>query len=309
MELRQLDYFIAVAEERHFTRAAERVLVAQPAISQQIRRLEAELGEPLFRRDRRSVSLTAAGEALLPHARAILGEATNAKESISALSGLLTGSLAVGLVQPLPDQRVLELLGAFHRRHPQIRLSLREDETDALLNALATGMLDIAVIGQGPADPPLPDEMRPHVIAREGVGVALHPDHPLARRESLSLSGIRDEPIVTAPRGSKLRTNLERACRDAGFTPNVVAETRDLSLIRQLVLQRIGVAVLPVSAFAGPPRTAQVPLTKPSLERRIVLATRPQHGSPAGRAFLTMARRQLPQPEPTTPPPEGGASA
>ncbi|MEV3921436.1 LysR family transcriptional regulator [Actinomadura coerulea] len=292
MELRQLGYFVAVAEERHFTRAAERVQVAQPAISQQIRRLEAEVGEPLFRRDRRSVALTAAGEALLPHARAMLAEAANAKESIAALSGLLTGSLAVGLVQPLPDQRVLALLGAFHRRHPQIRLTLREDETDGLIAALATGELDAAVVGQGPADTPLAAEMTPRVIAREDAVVVLHPDHPLAARDSLTLHDLRGEPLVTAPRTSKLRTNIEAACGRSGFVPNVVAETRDLTLVRQLVLQRIGLAVLPESALQGPPALARVPLA-PSLERRIVLAARPHHASPAGRAFLAMAHRRL----------------
>ncbi|MEU8306615.1 LysR substrate-binding domain-containing protein [Actinomadura sp. NPDC048955] len=293
MELRQLGYFVAVAEERHFTRAAERVQVAQPAVSQQIRRLEAEVGEPLFRRDRRSVALTAAGEALLPHARAMLAEAANAKESIAALSGLLAGSLAVGLVQPLPDQRVLALLGAFHRRHPRIRLTLREDETDGLIAALATGELDAAIVGQGPADPPLAAEMTPHVIAREDVVVALHPDHPLVARDSLTLHDLREEPLVTAPRTSKLRTNLEAACGRFGFVPNVVAETRDLTLVRRLVLQRIGLAVLPESALQGPPALARVPLARPSLERRIVLAARPHHASPAGRAFLAMAHRRL----------------
>ncbi|MUL40407.1 LysR family transcriptional regulator [Streptomonospora sp. PA3] len=301
MELRQLEYFVAVAEECHFTRAADRFRVAQPAVSQQIRRLEAELGERLFRRDRRSVALTAAGEALLPHARAMLAEAAGAKESISALSGLLTGSLAVGLVQPLPDQRVPALLGAFHRRHPQIRLTLVEEETDALLEELAGGALDVAVIGQGPADPPLPDEMGPRVIARERLDVALHPEHPLAQRESLSLAELRGAPVVTAPHSSKLRTNLERACRESGFTPNVVAETRDLGLVCQLVLQGIGVAVLPESAAAAAPELVRVPLSAPDLQRRIVIAARPRYTSPAGRAFLAMARRRLAEPEAAPP--------
>lgn len=113
----------------------------------------------------------------------------------------------------------------------------------------------MAVVGQGLADAPLPDDMSPHVIASEGVGVAVHPEHPLAARRSLTLASLRDQPIVTAPRTSKLRTNFEFACQQAGFTPNVVAETRDLSLIRQLVLQRIGVAVLPDSAFTKAPRS------------------------------------------------------
>src|SRR5438128_2267481 len=117
MELRQLAYFVAVAEEAHFTRAAARIPIAQPAISQQIRRLEAELSEALFVRDRRAVKLTAAGEALLPHARATLSAADGARQAVAALSGLMTGRLAIGLVQTRPHQRIAHLLGEFRRRH------------------------------------------------------------------------------------------------------------------------------------------------------------------------------------------------
>ena len=137
MELRQLAYFLAVAEERNFTRAAQRIPIAQPAISQQIGRLEAEFSEKLFIRDRRAIRLTPAGQALLPHARAMLATAERARDAVAAVSGLLTGSLAFGFVQPLPDRRLLGLLGAFHRQHPGIELRLIEDETDALLAALA----------------------------------------------------------------------------------------------------------------------------------------------------------------------------
>src|SRR6266508_6552650 len=154
MELRQLAYFLAVTEERNFTRAAQRIPIAQPAISQQIRRLESELGEKLFVRDRRRTRLTPAGEALLPHARAMLADAAHAREAVVALSGLLTGRLAFGFVQPLPDRRLPVLLGAFHREHPGIELKLIEDETDALLGALATGELDAALIGLGRYDRP-----------------------------------------------------------------------------------------------------------------------------------------------------------
>src|SRR5215207_725838 len=137
MELRQLAYFVAVAEDLHFTRAAERLRIAQPAVSQQIRRLESELGEQVFLRDRRSVTLTTAGEALLPYARAALAQVAHGKESISALRGLTTGPLAIGLVHPLPGRRIVRAIGAFARRHPAVALSLLEGETDALLGALA----------------------------------------------------------------------------------------------------------------------------------------------------------------------------
>src|SRR5215813_10748049 len=155
MELRQLSYFVAVAEERNFTRAAERIPIAQPSISQQIGRLEAELGEHLFLRGRRGARLTPAGQALLPHARTALQAASGGREAVAALTGLLTGRLAVGLVHPLPDRRFPRLLGAFCRAHPRIELTLLEDQTDALLAALAAGQRHADPLGQGRyVDPP-----------------------------------------------------------------------------------------------------------------------------------------------------------
>src|SRR6516164_9459785 len=174
MELRQLAYFVAIAEERNFTRAAARIPIAQPAISQQIRRLEAELGERLFLRGRRGIRLTPAGQALLPHARATLQAATGGREAVAALSGLLTGRLAVGLVHPLPDRRFLRLIGTFQRTYPLIELTVIEDQTDALLAALATGELDAALIGQGRYDRP-PPGVESLLVAREPVVAAVHP--------------------------------------------------------------------------------------------------------------------------------------
>src|SRR5581483_6091947 len=148
MELRQLAYFVAVAEEGHFTRAAQRLLIAQPAVSQQVRRLENELGEQLFLRDR-AVTLTEAGAALLPHARAALAQVAHGREAIAALRGLLGGHLHVGLVQPLPDRTVLRTIGRFQRAHPAVGVTLTEDETDALIEATLAGKLDAAFIGLG----------------------------------------------------------------------------------------------------------------------------------------------------------------
>jgi DNA-binding transcriptional LysR family regulator len=292
MELRQLAYFVAVAEERNFTRAAQRIPIAQPAISQQIRRLEAELGERLFVRDRRGIGLTAAGEALLPHARAMLADADHAREAMAALSGLLTGRLAFGFVLPLPDQRLPRLLGVFHRRYPGIELRLIEDETDPLLAALATGQLDVALIGLGRYDRPPPD-MDSTLIAREPVVVALHPGHPLAGQGAIPLHALRDEPMIAFTSASKQRSTLEAACHAAGFDPRVVAETSDPGVVIELIQEQIGVAVLPKSALHGTTTVMQLNLTRPKLDRRILLVWRPAGSPPAARAFLTLARHHL----------------
>jgi DNA-binding transcriptional LysR family regulator len=299
MELRQLAYFVAIAEERNFTRAAERIPIAQPAISQQIRRLEAELGEQLFLRDRRGIRLTPAGEALLPHARTTLQAAEGGREAVAALSGLLTGRLTVGLVHPLPDRRFPRLLGAFHRAHPGIELTLLEDQTDALLAALAAGQLQAALIGQGRYDRPPPD-LEALLVAREPVVVAVHPSHPLASRGSVPLAALREEPMVTLTRASKLRSTLETACQAAGFAPRIAAETSDLGVMVELAAEQLGVAVLPASGLDGAAGLIRLRLTHPTLDRRILLVWQPATSPPAARAFLALAREHLAPPVSST---------
>jgi DNA-binding transcriptional LysR family regulator len=292
MELRQLAYFVAVVDEAHFTRAAERLHIAQPAISQQIRRLEAELGEPLLHRDRRTVRLTQAGEALLPYARGALAQVAHGRQAVAALRGLVTGHLRIGLVMPLPDRRVIRAIGAFGRKYPGVELTLVEDETDALLDKLAAGDLQTAFIGLGPGQD-LPANLGANIVAREPAVLAVHPQHPLAGRKSVRLTVLRDEPIVTLTRAGRLRTVLETVCRQAGFTPRIVAETSDLTVMVRLVAEGIGVALTPRSGSAEVTDVVTIPLTHPSIDRRIVLVWHPGAMPPAARAFITVAREQL----------------
>jgi DNA-binding transcriptional LysR family regulator len=292
MQLQQLAYFLAVVEEAHFTRAAERLHVAQPAVSQQIQRLEAELGERLLYRDRRAVTLTAAGEALLPHARAALAEVEHGRQAVAELRGLVSGHLRVGLVMPLPDRGVIGTVGAFGRRYPGIHLTLVEDETDALLAALAAGDLDAAFLGLGPGLDP-PEALDPLVVAREPAVLAFHPAHPLADRTQVPLSVLRDEPVVTLTRASRLRTVLDAVCREAGFAPRIVAETSDLGVMVELVAEGVGVALMPRSGRGNVTGVVAIPVTEPAIERRIVLVWRPDAASPAARAFTDVAREYL----------------
>ena len=194
MDLRQLSYFVAVAEEGQFTRAAARVSVAQPAVSAQIRRLELELGEALFHRDQRAVTLTAAGEALLPHARAALAAAERGRDTIASLRGLLHGSCA-SACQGRSTTALAETLGAFHRAHPAIEIALREQHNEPLLQAVAAGDIDAAVVGL--SGQPLPPQVRTRVIAAEPLVLAVRPGDPLARRRSVTLAQLRDEPMIT----------------------------------------------------------------------------------------------------------------
>ena len=300
MELRQLAYFVAVAEEAHFTRAAERLAIAQPAVSQQIRRLEAELGERVFWRDRRSVTLTPAGAALLPHARAALARARLGREAVSAQRGLLSGPLALGLVHPLPGRRIVRAIGAFAREHPGIELSLTEGETDALLAGLETGALHAAFIGLGPGSEPPPD-LAAKLVAREPTVLAVAPDHPLADRETVPLGELRDEPFVTLTHAGRLRHVLETMCAQAGFTPRIAAETSDLAVMVMLAAEGVGVALLPRSGLDGADGVVPLDVTDPSIDRRIMLVWRADYVPPAARAFLEDAAWGVPAPSAAAP--------
>jgi DNA-binding transcriptional LysR family regulator len=284
MELRQLDYFVAVADEGHFTRAAQRVLIAQPAISQQIRRLEAELGEPLFDRDRRHVRLTAAGRALLPHARATLAAAGRAKAAVRSLSGLLSGQLTVGAFEGAPEGLLATALGRFRRAYPAVEVQAKEDYAAELLTAVQRGELDAAITGLPDAASP-PAGVKVTELAIEPLVLAVGPDHPLAGEPGIPLTRLRDEPMITLASDSSQRAHIDRACRKAGFEPRITAETMRLSLLWELVSQGVGIAIIPGSSPGSDARVTLIPITRPRLHVRIVLASSQTTPSPAAQAF------------------------
>jgi DNA-binding transcriptional LysR family regulator len=245
MDLGQLSYFVAVAEEGQFTRAANRVMVAQPAVSAQVRRLERELGERLFNRDRRGVTLTSAGEALLPHARASLAAAERGRNTIASLRGLLQGRLRIGVAGPV-DRRLTATLGDFHRAHPAIEIVLTNEHNEPLLGAVGDGDIDAAVIGLGAQQ--LPPGVRARVVAVEPLVLAVRRGHPLSHRKTIALLDLREHPIITLTRGSGLRAVLENACRDAGFAPRITVETGELSSLLELAAEGLGITIVPQSA-------------------------------------------------------------
>jgi DNA-binding transcriptional LysR family regulator len=289
MDLRQLSYFVAVAEEGQFTRASIRVSVAQPAVSAQIRRLERELGEPLFHRDQRSVRLTVAGEALLPHARAALAAAEEGRDTIASLRGVLHGRLRVGVAGPV-DRRFAETLGDFHRAHPAVEIAFTQQHNEPLLKAVANCDVDAAIVGAGVQ--PLPPRVRTRVVATEPLVLAVHRGDPLSSRKTIALARLRGQPMITLAHGSGLRTVLENACRDAGFVPRIAAETGELGSLVELAAEGLGVAVVPSSA-ADRGDVAVLKITRPRLQRRTALAWNVTVTSPAGRAFLALANRRF----------------
>ncbi len=297
MELRQLRYVVAVAEEGNFTRAAARAHVAQPAVSQQIAEVERELGAPLFERSPRGVALTAAGAAFLPHAQAALAAATAGSDAVRTLRGELAGELAVGTI-PSPSEWLVRQIGTFAHRHPAVRVTLRTGDPQALADGVAAGSLDAAAVGvmagrlpAGPAGRRLPAGLASQTIATEPLVVAVPPDHPQAGAAAVSLSDLRDEPLVTLTPGTGLRTVLDSACAEAGFDPRIAIAANDLGVLADLVAHGLGVALLPVTtARQAGPRVAVLRLRRPHLERRTDLVWRRQGQTLPTRAFLAVAR-------------------
>ncbi|WP_214317668.1 LysR family transcriptional regulator [Nonomuraea sediminis] len=295
MELRQLAYFVAVAEEQHFTRAAQRVKVAQPAVSQQIIRLERELGEQLLIRTPRGVQLTGAGRAFLPHARATLAAAQSGRDALASMRGLLAGRLSVGTLVPAP-QELPSLLGRYRRDHPGVELRLRDGHTTSLISEVDEGTLDVAVIGLG-ARQPVPDKVDSQVIRTEPAVIVVSRDHPLAASHSVPFAQLRDEPMVTLPPESGQRMALDAAARTAGFTPRIAAESSDLGILVDLAAEGVGIALVPRSAAPTSERLAIIQLSRPKLTRRLILIWQKDGLSPAARAFLPYARTTLADPD------------
>ncbi|MGA4838084.1 LysR family transcriptional regulator [Streptomyces sp. G45] len=290
MEIRQLEYFVAVVEERSFTKAAARLHVAQPGVSTQIRQLERELKQRLLDRSGRTVRLTEVGAAVLPHARAALDAVDGLRQAVDEHTGLLRGRVSVGMVTSSATSYGLpRLLADFHRAHPAIEITLSEATSDQLLGALRAGQFDAVAIS--PAGP-LPQDVATLVVADEPLVAAVHRDHPLAGRASVRLVELRDEPIITFHGSVGARTTVEEACADAGFAPHVAFEASDPNVLAELAASGLGVAVLPAPfAAEHSPDLRTLPLTDPPMRGRITFAWRAKGPtSPAGRALVEHLR-------------------
>ena len=270
MELHQLEYFVAVAEEASFTRAASRVHVAQPGVSAQVRRLESELGQQLLDRSGRSVRLTEVGSAVLPFARAALDAVTNARLAVDDLAGLVRGQVTVGMVSGCALPVLAELLAGFHDRHPGVAIALVEDNSDRLVERLRDGRLDLALIGWAEQTPADIDSV---VLVDEELVAAVAPDHPLADAGAgagtVTIRQLRDLPLVSLPRGTGVRAALDAACAAAGFTPRIVFEASALPMVVELAGRGLGLAVVPASIPNGP---GILRITDPQLRSRLELA-------------------------------------
>jgi DNA-binding transcriptional LysR family regulator len=295
MEVHQLAYFESVSRHLHFTRAADELNVAQPSVSQQIRKLETELGTPLFHRMKRRVALTEAGRRFLPHARAVLQQLEEARVEVQELSGLSKGSLAVGAPPSVGTHLFPRALAAFSHCHPGIGLTFREGGSRTLVQLLEEGELDLAVVIQPIRHPALETLS----LLEEELLLAVPLGHPLAgSRRRVPLVHLRDEPFVMLREGAyDLRDQTLAACRRAGFEPRVVLDGGEMDSVLRFAAAGIGVAILPAMVLSDvDPTCGPVPvrLQGPRLSRSLVIARRrDRYFSAAAREFTRVLREAL----------------
>jgi DNA-binding transcriptional LysR family regulator len=270
MELRQLEYFVAVAEHRHFTRAARELHVAQSGLSASIRTLERELGAELFIRNTRTVELTDAGRALLVEARHTLNNAAAAKEAVAAVRGVLRGRLVLGTQQCLGALHVHEVLTRFHAAHPGVEIRLRQGGSTDLIEQVRSGDVDVAFVSAPVVSPAGVDLTE---LAREPMVLACGPSHRLVDNAEVELTELEKETFVDFHPGWITRDVTDLALDVAQVDRRVAIEVNDVHSLLDFVGAGLGVALVPHSFTHKRTRATFVPLQPPAPYWRIAVAT------------------------------------
>ncbi|MBA5801989.1 LysR substrate-binding domain-containing protein [Rhizobium changzhiense] len=289
MELRHLRYFLAVAEEGNFTRAATKLGIGQPPLSQQIRDLEREVGAALFHRVPHGAELTAAGAAFLGEAKASLAAAEKAKLAAQSANRGESGRLSLGFTASSAFNPVVSTtIRRFRARWPEVQLSLTEMNTLALMQKLERGELDATFMRPSLDDP---TGIRLRRLPDEPMVIALPASHPLTRRSKLPLAALADEPFILFPRlvGLSLYDDVVLACRKAGFELTVAQEAPQISSVVNLVAADLGVSIVPASIsqikLEG---VAYRPIEGPPAVARLALAILKTHRSPVTENLISL---------------------
>ncbi|GBC62264.1 LysR family transcriptional regulator [Desulfonema ishimotonii] len=291
MELRQLRYFMAVAEERHFGRAAKRVCISQPPLSMQIRNLEAEIGVQLFRRTTRRVELTEAGAAFLREVRSVTEKLEAAVETARRVAGGAAGRISVGFVGPAMDAFLPGVIREFREHAPGVILSLAEMDTRAQLDALGAGRIQAGFVRLFRHELP---GLRAEPIFREPYVLAFPPGHRLADYECVPLAALKGEPMILYPRQIQpaLYDRIMAACAEAGFSPDIVQEAVTKKTTLALVAAGLGLALVPESsAQFRPADLLYRPVSGPLPMVEIALVRKKDAHAPALDRFIRIARK------------------
>jgi LysR family transcriptional activator of glutamate synthase operon len=268
MELRQLYYFMEVAEREHVSEAAQFLHVAQSAISRQIANLEAELGVTLFEREGRNVKLTPIGKVFLEHTKTAIKAIDYAKKQIDEHLDPERGSIKIGFPTSLASHLLPTVITAFKEKYPNVAFHLRQGSYKFLIDSVINREIDLAFIGPVPQNIP---EISGTILFSENISALVHVSHPLASKKSILLNELRNDDFVLFPRGYILQEIAINACKQAGFVPSISSEGEDLDAIKGLVSAGMGVTLLPDSTFheAIPRFTVKIPIELPIVRRTV----------------------------------------
>jgi DNA-binding transcriptional LysR family regulator len=288
MEFRQLEYFIAVAEEANFTRAADRVHISQSGVSAQVRHLEHELGASLIDRSGRTATLTPAGAAALGPARAALASVAAVRSAVDAVTGLVRGRLTVGMITGCTVTPLFDALAAFHRAHPGIEITLFEGTSDELIARVRAGTADLALVGAAGA---APAGLGGFPVVTERLVAAVPPGHGLLARTTVTLDDVSGYPIVCLPEGTGIRAVFDQACATAGVRPEIALQAGAPGAVADLAIRGLGVAILSESMVARYSGRLAAVLIDDVRTPAVLALVRTATDGPAVREFLGHARR------------------
>lgn len=294
MEIHQLRYFVAVVEEGNFSRAAERMHVAQPSLSQQIQKLEAEIGQPLFDRLARRVTVTEAGYGLLPFARKILNELVQAQRFVNDCQSGPAGAITVGIIPTIAPYVMEQIFSAVTTRHPELTVNVLEDVTENLVRASENGSIDVAIVSTCRHRTGIHLES----CVKDRLLLALPERHRLAQRRQINWDQLKNESILMLHESHCLSQQIRRWCAENGLRTNTPAHALQLSTILAMVATGLGVALVP--SIAIPHERARgctfKSLTRPTPDREINLLRNPaRYQTKAAAAFCEVAREVLGQ--------------
>lgn len=285
MELRQLRYFIEVAEREHISEAAIHLHVAQSAVSRQIANLEDELGVQLFERVGRNVKLTPIGKIFLEHSISAIQAIDFAKNQIDEYLDPEKGTIKIGFPTSLAGHLLPTVISAFKKEHPNVAFHLRQGSYNYLIEAVKLRELNLAFLGPLP---PKDSSLNNTILFTENFSILVNANHPFAKRERIPLIDLRKEDFVLFPEGYIMRRLVVEACNSVGFTPKISSEGEDMDAIKGLVAAGIGITLLPESTFydSTPRFTKKIPIDLPNIRRTVgIISPATRNLSPSEKVF------------------------
>jgi LysR family transcriptional regulator, hydrogen peroxide-inducible genes activator len=304
MEIHQLRYFVAVADEGSFSRAAAKVRVAQPSLSQQIRKLEAEVGQPLFDRLPRSVVLTEAGRCLLDYARQILASIGDARRCVDELKGKIAGDVAVGAIPTIAPYVLPELVVTFQKHYPDVTLHIVEDVTEGISRRVEGGELDVALASTCQRSPTL----RVELLGKEPLLGLVPKDHPLAKKTLIEFDDLKSQRFLLLHEMHCLSQQVHHLLESRRLRPEIALAGSQLSTIANMVAAGIGLSIVPqmMVKHHATPGCVSLPFARPVPERELSVLYNPlRFQSKAAAAFRQEATAALSSPDSSTPRNEG----